>query len=560
MKFIKNFLSILLIIPFALVSCDGGLVEVNENPNGVAPSESHPNLLISTVMTGLATSSTSRGYAGDTGVGAQYTQYDSWSDNLYKWDEGNIWDTNYSLLRTNKLANDRSVELGLRFHEGVTLVLKSMLFGTLTDYYGDIPYTEATMGNQINGTSRPAYDAQQVVYNGIIADLEKASTLLSGTNFVDVDPDQDVFYHGDPEKWERLANSLLLRYYMRLSEKDPATAQAGVVATLTKPLIVSNDGDCILAYIGGVESQSWPNSGQFGTASNFYGIKPCTTLTDKLAELKDPRMNMWFEPVEIRTEVVPAGEVPGGGDIGELDGVRYISEASIGVKYAIYSASTYAADLEAGLKLIDNREYVGLPVAVSAIDPFEYNLNTEGSRGGKNPYVSKMNAVFNQKADGGEFLNARLMSAAEVHFLMAEAAQRGWGSDAQAHYEMGIQASLNVWGMGNEFTDYLTNPGVSFDGSLAQIMEQKWIANMFNGDQAYLDWRRTGLPAFVAGPFAREDVMPLRFRYPDDEININGDNYAIGASTLEGTQYSTTDPNDSPYARPWIVQGVTKPW
>ena len=174
MKFIKNFFSILLFIPFALVSCDGGLTEVNENPNGVVPSESHPNLLISTVMTGLATSSTSRGYAEDTGNGAQYTQRDSWSDNKYDWGTGSIWNTNYSLLRTNKLANDRAVELGLKFHEGVTLVLRSMLFGTLTDYYGDIPYTEAATGNQIDGTSRPAYDTQQFVYAGIIADLEKS--------------------------------------------------------------------------------------------------------------------------------------------------------------------------------------------------------------------------------------------------------------------------------------------------------------------------------------------------------------------------------------------------
>jgi len=561
MNFIKNFISIFLLIPLVLVSCDNGLTEINENPNGIVPGESHPNLLISTVMTGLATSTTSRGYAGDTGVGAQYTQRDSWSDNKYDWGTGTIWSTNYNLLRTNKLANDRAVELGLEFHEGVTLVLKSMLFGALTDYYGDIPYTEATLGNVEGGTSRPKYDTQQAVYAGIITDLERASTLLSGTIFTDIDPDQDVFYHGDPEKWERLTNSLLLRYYMRLSEKDPSTAQDGVVATLAKPLIVSTDDDCVLAYVGGTENQSWPNSGQFGTASDFYRVKPCSTLTDKLDELSDPRMNIWFAPVEIPTKVVPAAQVPGGGDIGELDGVRYINEATIGVDYAIYSASTYAADLEAGLKLVDtNPVYVGLPVAVSSIDPFEYNLNFEGARGGKNPYVSKMNDIFNQKEDGGEFLKARLMSAAEVHFLMAEAAQRNWGSDTQGHYERGIQASLDAWGMGDEYTDYIDNVGVAFDGSLAQIMEQKWIANMFNGDQAYLDWRRTGLPAFVAGPFAREDVMPLRFIYPSDEININGDNYNIGASTLVETSYSTTDPNDSPYARPWIVQELSSPW
>ena len=91
-------------------------------------------------------------------------------------------------------------------------------------------------------------------------------------------------------------------------------------------------------------------------------------------------------------------------------------------------------------------------------------------------------------------------------------------------------------------------------------MEQKWIANMFNGDEAYMDWRRTGLPNLNPGPFAREEVMPLRFTYPDDEINNNSVNNAVGAASLESTPYSTTDPNDSPYARPWIVQGVSNPW
>ena len=83
---------------------------------------------------------------------------------------------------------------------------------------------------------------------------------------------------------------------------------------------------------------------------------------------------------------------------------------------------------------------------------------------------------------------------------------------------------------------------------------------MFNGDEAYMDWRRTGLPDLSAGPFAREDVMPLRFTYPDDEINNNSVNNAAAAANLEGTIYSTTDPNDSPYERPWIVQDLTKPW
>ncbi|WP_339705194.1 SusD/RagB family nutrient-binding outer membrane lipoprotein [uncultured Kriegella sp.] len=562
MKLVKNIALLFLFAPLlVIVSCDDGLVEINENPNGVEANVVDPNLLISSVMTGLATSTTSRGYSGDTGAGSQFIQKDSWSSNRYDWETGSIWNSNYGLLRTNKVAYERAVELGLPFHEGVTLILKSMLFGNLTDYYGDIPYSNALLGANFED-ERPVYDSQEAVYKGIIADLETASSLLGATSYEGVIADQDVFYGGDASKWQKLANSLALRYYMRLSEKLPAFSQAGVTSTLAKPLISEIDDELVLSYIGGIDSQSWPSSGQFGTASDFYRVKPCTTLTDKLKELDDPRIAIWFAPVVTPTKVVPAAEVPGGGDIAEEDGVRYINEETLDANdYAIYNQATYAADLEAGKKLIDTSSvYVGLPVAVSAVDPYEYNLNSEGSRGGTNAYVSRMNEVFNQKDDGGNLLKSRLFSYAELSFLKAEAAIRGWGSDAEGNYLEGIKASLDVWGVGDTYSDYIMNAGVAFEGTLEQVMEQKWIANMFNGDEAYMDWRRTGLPDLNAGPFAREDVMPLRFIYPDDEINTNTANYTTAASSLEGTSYSTTDPNDSPYARPWIVQGVATPW
>jgi len=562
MKFIKNTVILFLLVPALLVvSCDSNLVEINENPNGIEPNLADPNLLISTVMTGLATSTTSRGYAGDTGNASQFTQKDSWSSNRYDWDTGSIWSTNYSLLRTNKVANEQAVALGLAFHEGVTLILKSMLFGNLVDYYGDIPYTDALHGNNLEG-EKPTYDTQETVYKGVISDLETASNLLEGTSFENVDPSQDVFYNGDASKWQKLANSLALRYYMRLSEKLPSFSQEGVAKTLVKPLISEIDDELALDYIGGIDSQSWPDSGQFGSASEFYRIKPCTTIVDKLKDLEDPRIAVWFAPVEIPTKVVPAAQVPGGGDMAEQDGIRYFNEATLEANgYAIYSLDTYTADVNAGKTLIDTSSvYVGLPVAVSNADPYTYNVNTEGSRGGTNAYVSRMNEVFNQKEDGGELLKARLFSYAELSFLKAEAAVRGWGGDAGTNYLEGIKASFDSWGISDDYADYITHSDVAFDGTLETIMEQKWIANMFNGDQAYLDWRRTGYPDLKAGPLAREDVMPLRFIYPSDELNNNTENNATGAASLEETPYSTTDPNDSAYARPWIVQGVTTPW
>ncbi len=567
MKFTKSLLSIFLLSALLLVSCNQDLIEMNENPNGVDPNTAHPNVLISTVMVGIATNTTSRGYASTTGNAVQYTQRDGWSDNRYYWGTESVWGAYYSLLRTNKLANERAVEMGLEFHEGVTLVLRAMLFGTLTDFYGDVPYSNALVGDKAEG-ERPSYDSQEDVYMGVIADLEKASTLLSKIDYKDISPSQDVFYHGDPAKWQKLANSLALRYYMRLSEKLPSLSETGVKATLSKPLISSVDDECVMPYVGGTEGQSWPNSGQFGEPSNFYRVKACATLLDKLRDLGDPRMELWFDKVDIRIKVVPAAEMPGGGDvmdvIDEAEGIRYINADSIGVagtsgaNYAIYSPDTYYQDAKDGKDLIDTSLYVGLPVAVSPVDPTAYNLNIGGTRGDKNPHVSRMNPTFNEKE--GDQLKSRLFSYAELCFLKAEAANRGWASDEQANYNAGIQASFDTWDIGDQAAAYMAGTDVAFDGTLDRIMEQKWIANMFNGDQAYLDWRRTGLPVLQSGPYAREDVIPLRFTYPSDEININTANYNEAIKSLEDTEYTTVDINDSPYERPWIVQGVSKPW
>jgi hypothetical protein len=567
MKFTKSLLSIFLLSTLILISCNQDLIEVNENPNGVDPNTAHPNVLISTVMTGIATTTTNKGYSGITGVSVQYIQRDAWSSNRYYWENEGLWGAYYNLLRTNKLANERAVEMGLEFHEGVTLVLRAMLFGSLTDFYGDIPYTNALVGNVSDG-ERPTYDSQEDVYMGVIADLEKASTLLSKVDYKDVSPSQDLYYGGDASKWQKLANSLALRYYMRLSEKLPSIAGPGVTATLGKPLISSVEDECVMAYVGGTEGQSWPNTDKFGSPSDFYRVKPCATLLDKLRDLGDPRMELWFDKVDIRIKVVPAAEMPGGGDvmdvIDELDGIRYINGDSIGVagtsgaNYAIYSPETYYQDAKDGKDLIDTSLYVGLPVAVSPVDPTAYNLNIGGTRGDKNPYVSRMNPTFNEKE--GDQLKSRIFSYAELCFLKAEAALKGWGSDAAGNYAAGIKASFDTWDISEQADAYMANPDVAFDGTLEMVMQQKWIANMFNGSEAYLDWRRTGLPVLQSGPYAREDVMPLRFTYPDDEININTANYNIAIKSLEDTDYTTIDANDSPYARPWIVQGVTKPW
>lgn len=50
-------------------------------------------------------------------------------------------------------------------------------------------------------------------------------------------------------------------------------------------------------------------------------------------------------------------------------------------------------------------------------------------------------------------------------------------------------------------------------------MTQKRIANWTVVHESWSDWRRTGFPKLEAGPFAREEVIPIRFRYGTGALN-----------------------------------------
>ena len=65
-----------------------------------------------------------------------------------------------------------------------------------------------------------------------------------------VNSDADLLYAGSPENWQKLANSLMLRYYMRISEKLPSYAKEGIEEIVANPseypIFTSNDDDAAM--------------------------------------------------------------------------------------------------------------------------------------------------------------------------------------------------------------------------------------------------------------------------------------------------------------------------
>jgi len=97
-------------------------------------------------------------------------------------------------------------------------------------------------------------------------------------------------------------------------------------------------------------------------------------------------------------------------------------------------------------------------------------------------------------------------------------------------------------------------PGVAYDGSLAQIIEQKWIANWTVAHESWCDWRRTGYPELTIGTKGVREAMPLRYQYGSSEIARNNGNYQNAVKNLQETPFTATDGKDSAWSKFWLIQ------
>lgn len=262
------------------------------------------------------------------------------------------------------------------------------------------------------------------------------------------------------------------------------------------------------------------------------------TLIEALQEKDDPRIGVWANKVQVPL-VVDAGLPAGTDEI--VDGVRYLSPDKVG-----------------DTPVDTDPEYVGVPTSFSAL-PSTYNLNPTPGQTSHNPHVSFLNDIY--KAASGPLLKSRLLSATEVHFILAEAALKGWNTgDAESHYEAAIEASFETWGVDDDFDTYIAGPEVAYNGTLEQLIEQKWIASWTAAAESWFDFRRTGFPALEAGPAAKRSVLPVRFYYMQDELMLNQDNAEQALNNLEVTGYTQADGKNSAWSKPWLVQGTGKPW
>lgn len=175
------------------------------------------------------------------------------------------------------------------------------------------------------------------------------------------------------------------------------------------------------------------------------------------------------------------------------------------------------------------------PTAFTALGPVDGDLLT---------YSQVNNALVELDSP------SMLITYAEVEFMLAEAAVRGWYTgDAETHYKNGVRAAMENWiyygvtpPTASEISAYITaNPFIAANG-LEMIGEQYWAATFLNPLEAFANWRRVEYPVLTPINYpgnATGGTIPRRMKYPLKELTVNPVNVNAAISNQGPNTYTT---------------------
>lgn len=445
----------------AFSGCQTDLTKINENPN--APENVPLQNVLLRGMWDVANNSAERGYFGRWEM-LQHAE--NWTQHLaqpvYNNEDyyvpragipENVWDETYTALQDLKDAKRLADEAGDDNAWAAAEVMTVVGFMLLTDYFGDIPYTEALRLDE--GITAPSYDAQSAIYPDLISRLAAAAAMFDAGSIVTWG-DYDPVYEGDVDGWEMFANSLRLRLAMRMVNASSAAAQTAFEAAWASTIFTSVADEADIDWVG-----TYPSANPIYRALVYGGragdFRMSESLITRLSAFNDPRLDIYATPAA-------AGGVQRGLRNGNLP--SEVDPATCG-KAASETCTT-------------------------------------------NDY-STIGAYFLDAA-----APSTLLSYAEVLFLGAEAAELGWnvgGATAAQLYDDAITASMEQVGVASgDITTYLGQASVGLTTGTYQgldaIRVQKWIALYLSGLEAFADLRRYGWDWTTDAGTTGTDLVP----------------------------------------------------
>ena len=477
----KNLFKIFTFILLAgsLGSCKKSFDSLEADPNRATSVPA--NLILNNVLGGL-----NKGAFNGTHRANQFyaCNYDYYGNNDYNWTGYSF--NNYNILKNIVKMEQESTKsvAAPNPYTALAKFLKAMYIYDLTMNLGDVPVSEALKGLE-NVT--PKYDSQKDVFKAILTYLEDANTEMATVVTKNYVLANDFYYGNNLAKWQKAVNAFKLRVLIQLSNKE-------------------SDADLNNAQFNKYSTS--PDN--FGFDATRYNM--AATYLNTLVAMQDPRTFFVAEPAAAK---VAAGAAPN--------------------SYAAFVGASSGEDLATMSKNAGVGQY---------------------------SFINRKRYYQTYAAE-----NTIVIGYSEMCFNIAEAMNRGWISSANAEtwYQNGIKASLAFYGVKDGvntvtfqkpggglfesvnydvtflYDTYYNQTDVKYKGNTVdgrnQILLQKYLAFYMNsGQEAYFNWRRTGVPTFLTGAGSgNSGRVALRYQYPTAERANNKANVEAAITAQFGT-------------------------
>ena len=232
---------------FVVAACDFGSTNIDPDNPADAPQES----LLPSAQAHMAFAfygDASR-YAGHftqhfTGTANQhfnFSQYDFFSDDVV-----NLWRNLYEdAFPDLNLIITKSAEDGATTYGGLGKVMLAYWLGSTTDLFGNVPYSEANLGNE---NFSPTFDDQQALYAEIERLLSEGINDLQSTSSTRNPGSEDFLYSGNLGQWVKLARFLQARNNLHLIKVNGNSAATAALAALDAGAFESNADDADFVF------------------------------------------------------------------------------------------------------------------------------------------------------------------------------------------------------------------------------------------------------------------------------------------------------------------------
>jgi len=240
-----------LIILFAAITTVGckKVLDINKSPNTPGREQANAKLVFPSAV--MATAAQIGGeYAILGSIWGQYATQSAFANQYRTWEQYNLngldFERSYEGLFARSLPNLQLIIDQAREQKNwnfflMATVMKAYTTQVLVDLYGDIPFTEALQGA---GNLNPKFDDGYTIYKSLLDSLDAAlakdftastnipaghaDIVFPGSGSTDIAADADWISSGNINRWKQFANTLELKMYLRMVNKKPAEAQAGI--------------------------------------------------------------------------------------------------------------------------------------------------------------------------------------------------------------------------------------------------------------------------------------------------------------------------------------------